>query len=238
MNACAVPADGRPDPARFDGLSPWLDPRDIDRLRRHWQWAPLRLALRPGAWPDSQRLAHWMRTDRLRDAQARLWRPVDGAGVPLDPRAWTRDRRLGDQVISGLLDADAVGDALTQGAWLHLQHLHRLDASLAHALSGWQAALGVPLRAHGWRGQAPQPAGLARQARPFRLDLDAAGASAARMLIVVEGEMTATWTPPGAPGCESRRHLKAVAGEMLYLPAAGSLAWHTRGAVWAVELRL
>ncbi len=235
-----VQAQGR---SLFGGLSADLAPRDLARLHRHWQRSPLRLdAAGPAPeWPGSDQWVRWMQTDRLRSAQARLWRSPAGANpgkLQLDPRTWTHERRLGGEVLDGLLNAGAVERELSRGAWLQLQHLHRLDAGVARVMSRWQQALGIPLRAHGWRGRA-RPAGAAR------IDLDPADAAAARFVFVIEGEMTVAWSPRSAAATDAaasrparKRRLRLGRGEVLYLPAAHGLAWSTHGSVWAVELCL
>ena len=236
----------------FGGLSADFAPRDLARLHRHWQRTPLRLdaaGLAPG-WPGSDQWVQWMRGDRLRSAQARLWRSPAGATagkLQLDPRTWTHERRLGGEVLDGLLNAGAVERELSEGAWLQLQHLHRLDAGVARLMSRWQQALGIPLRAHGWRGRA-RPAGPARTSAPAaRIKLDPADAAAARFVFVIEGEMTVAWSSSTATATAAdaaasrparRRRLRVGCGDVLYLPAAQSLAWSTHGSVWAVELCL
>jgi hypothetical protein len=261
----ATTATSRAMPGTLEGTphkAPWLAPHHASRLRRHWQTGPVRLtgAATSGAWPGSDRLMRWMQSDRLSSTHARLWRAPARANalcMPIDARGWTHDRRLGDQVRAGLLQADAVMHELGQGGWLHAQQLHRLDADLSALMSQWQDALGMPLRAHAWRGQC-RPLGPGGPAMlNTRMALSAADAAQARFLIVVEGELSVSWLAPSSSSdgqaddsedddllpthhssSEKRRCLQAKAGDVLYLPAAESLRWNTRGAVWAIELHL
>ena len=176
-------------------LSAWLKPAASDaRHLRGWRYladaVPVRLrgAAPEADWPDAARLAAWMQAERLRSDDALLWRGAasrDAAALPIDPRSWTRERRLGDQVLGGLLDAARVERELAAGGWLQLRHVHRVDAGVAGAMSAAQRALGVPLRAHAWRGQAVG-------GRPLHLGLPALLPGALRVLAGRGG---------GGPGC-------------------------------------
>ncbi len=222
-------------------LSAWLKPAASDaRHLRGWRYladaVPVRLrgAAPEADWPDAARLAAWMQAERLRSDDALLWRGAaarDAAALPIDPRSWTRERRLGDQVLGGLLDAARVERELAAGGWLQLRHVHRVDAGVAGAMSAAQRALGVPLRAHAWRGQAVG-------GRPLHLGLPALLPGALRVLVVLAGTLTVSWQDEAVGARAAPRSLKGEAGDVLILPALPGLGWRTAASVWALEFEV
>lgn len=213
----------------IERLCAWLTPVHARRLHRRGWTQPLRLAgaVPPADWPTWQRLQSLMHAERLRSEHAQLWR-TSSAVLPLDPRAWTHERRLGDQVISGLLNERAVHRELQEGGWLQVRQLHRVDAGLARAMASAQQALGWPLRAHAWYGQVGRGHSHALT--------QAADDASLRIMLVLEGVLrVVVGSTPDAP---TQRTLRGGPGDLLIIPPGAHVQWRTSGRVWAIELQV